>query len=209
MLDGIERGAFHIVAAGDGHFGDLEAGGGGIVDHLGLDTHAVVAELEGGEGCVGEGAKAALGVVEVDFGGHVGGEGQDLLAEAAVAGDLNGVAFEESGAVDHVGFLPEDGLDEAGDLVGVVLAVGVQGHEDVHMIAYRPLKGGAKRHAFAGVGLMARTVAPISSATRKVLSALPSSMTSTSSTCCRALAITLPMAISSLNAGITATTVIF
>lgn len=112
MSERVECGPCHIVPACDGHFLDPQACACGVGEHFGFDAHAVVGESERSEGVAGEGTETALGVVDLglEVGSHVGGEGEDLLAEPAVFRHAQAVAFEKTCTIDHIGFFPEDGL---------------------------------------------------------------------------------------------------
>jgi hypothetical protein len=113
------------VAAGDGDFLDAAAGPAGAGDDLGLEAVVVHAAADGVEQAQGVDAEAALAVVDAD----AGLESDEGVGDAATDEALGGVAgaVGVAPAEDQGGGRAAGGGEEEGDLLGVELAVGVDG----------------------------------------------------------------------------------
>jgi len=151
VAEGVEAGdslfSWRVMDA-DGEGGDLEAGPEGAGEDFYFEAVAggVDVEIEGGGERVG--AEAGLGVEDSMACFGVDPEVGEFSAELAGLGHVAryfGAVAEEDGVGFQVG-------EEAGDVLGEVLAIGVEGDEVVCAVVVGVLHGGEEGGAFAAVG---------------------------------------------------------
>lgn len=119
-------------------------------DHVRLDRVALGGEVQVRHRPAGEGPKPGLGVGGPAGAARIRAEGEHLLAEAAVDGDI-GLFPDEAGADDEVGLAGEDRGGDGHDLLGVVLAVGVDHDDGVGRVLPRTLESGHQGGGLAAV----------------------------------------------------------
>jgi len=126
----------HVVAHGDGHFGDPQASIGEVGDHVRLDVVPVGVEVQVLQRPRAQRPHPGLGVGDADVGAGVGDPVDDLLAEDAVPGDVLLLA-QEAGPDGQVGLLLDDRLEDGRDVLAAVLSVPVQHDRRVEALPLR------------------------------------------------------------------------
>ncbi|MCZ7538721.1 MAG: hypothetical protein M5U29_02120 [Anaerolineae bacterium] len=123
--------------------------------HLGLQRKTSLGpERECLQSAPREHAEAALRVGDGDAGGQVGGQGEGALAPDAPTGNAAAHA-EEARADDDIGGTRLDRGEQGGNLGRVVLAVGINEHDDGGLQLARPAQPGVDGLSFAEVVLVA------------------------------------------------------
>jgi hypothetical protein len=151
LLDGGALGRVG-VADGDRHLGHPQAVLMGQKLHLRFHAEVVRIKLAQLDRPGREGPKPALRIRHVDAGGHAGGQVDQLMPEPSAPGGVGGVI--NIARPDHnVGLVQQDGRQQARQLLGQVLAVGVDHRHRIGMMMARLLKSDIEGCALALVAL--------------------------------------------------------
>jgi len=128
------------------------ARGGGLQKHLALGLVVGGLEVEVGEDVDPQQAEAALAVADALAGEAAEDARGGAVGPAPERGHLGDVAHAVAENNFRAGAL--GGLDEPGDVVGVVLAVAVEEHDGIEVVAADVVEAGADGGALAEVALV-------------------------------------------------------